>query len=71
MQGIFNGACGPKLDHAVNIVGYGSEGGANYWIVRNSWGTGWGEGGYARLPMYSGQVGGYCGIVSQASYPVY
>lgn len=55
----------------MNIVGYGSEGGANYWIVRNSWGTGWGEKGYIRIPRNSKQQShSYCGIAELPSYPV-
>lgn len=48
-------------NHAVNAVGYGSENGTDYYIVRNSWGTSWGEEGYARL-LRDGDGVGTCGI---------
>ncbi len=50
--------CSPyKLDHAVLIVGYGVTGtGIKYWIVKNSWGSNWGENGFLRIGR------GVCGI---------
>eukprot|EP00047_Mylnosiga_fluctuans_P001529 m.220761 g.220761 ORF g.220761 m.220761 type:complete len:360 (-) comp10445_c0_seq1:44-1123(-) len=41
------------IDHNVQLVGYGTEGGKDYWIVRNSWGATWGESGYIRLARSS------------------
>lgn len=60
--------CGEGLNHGVTAVGYGSEGGKNFWIVRNSWGQ-WGEGGYIRMSRDVQQGPGICGICKVASYP--
>jgi C1A family cysteine protease len=46
--GIVSQGCGNQMDHAVQLVGYQPSRGG-YWVVRNSWGAGWGESGYIYL----------------------
>lgn len=58
--------CKLKLDHAVVVVGYGTTtDGIDYWLVKNSWGPNWGEGGYVRMIRNKNM----CGIAEVAVYP--
>lgn len=68
-SGIFDSKdCGTSLDHAVTAVGYGTEDGVGYYIVRNSWGASWGESGYIRIAETEGDEG-ICGIQMDTLYP--
>ncbi|XP_008779806.3 ervatamin-B-like [Phoenix dactylifera] len=69
-SGIFTGPCDTEMTHAVTAVGYGTaEDGTKYWLVKNSWGTTWGEMGYMRIQRDVGAPEGLCGIAKLASYP--
>merc|ERR1712072_915722 len=68
--GVLTGNCGKNLDHGVLAVGYGTDGGTDYWKVKNSWGASWGEKGYVRIERGNSQKGGLCGILMAPSYPV-
>ncbi|GAB4860565.1 hypothetical protein Ancab_035726 [Ancistrocladus abbreviatus] len=70
-EGVFTGDCGTDLDHGVAVVGYGATlDGTKYWVVKNSWGTEWGEKGYIRMERGISAKEGLCGIAMEASYPI-
>jgi len=65
--GIISEYCSTQLDHAVLAVGYGSENGQQYWLIKNSWGSNWGERGYFRLVRGQNE----CGVLQWAVYPTW
>jgi len=67
-SGVLSGTeCGTKRDHAVLAVGYGTEDGQDYWLVKNSWNTTWGDQGYIKLAITDGD--GTCGVQMGPLYP--
>nr|CAI5831683.1 unnamed protein product [Callosobruchus analis] len=71
-HGIIDSSCGCRsdrffLNHGVLVVGYGEEKGIEYWLVKNSWGTGWGDQGYFKLKKNDKNT---CGIATESSYPI-
>ena len=63
-----NAECGTTTDHAVNIVGWGTENGTDFWYIKNSWGSWWGEEGCVKIAITDGI--GMCAMYEYASvYP--
>jgi hypothetical protein len=60
-SGVFSGPCGTQMNHAVLAVGYTDA----YWIVKNSWGNGWGQGGY----IYMARGKNLCGMSNVLFWP--
>ncbi|OWZ13686.1 Papain-like cysteine protease C1 [Phytophthora megakarya] len=61
---------GDEVNHAVVIVGFGeTDDGEKFWIIRNTWGTMWGEDGYMRIARGSNRYGP-CNLYLYADYPV-
>jgi len=64
--GIVTSNCGQNLDHCVQITGFATSTGSDpiqYWIVRNSWGTSWGEQGFIWIEMFKN----LCGIADEVT----
>ena len=67
--GVFNSSLcsSSQLNHAVIVVGYGSENGRDYWIIKNSWGTWGGEDGYVKIARNENNM---CGVATIGSFPI-
>ena len=67
-SGVVTGtSCGTSLNHGVVAVGYDDTVSPAFYLVRNSWGTSWGDKGHIRIGIESGK--GVCGIQMMSSYP--
>ena len=64
-KGVYNGCSTTQINHAVTVVGYGTESGKPYWLVKNSWGDNWGDGGYIKIARGKSEcgIGGNCAVV--------
>lgn len=65
-------SCGSSitLNHAVNVIGYANfTNGTSYYLIKNSWGSGWGENGLIRINATVNK-GNICGICSYIYYSI-
>ena len=74
-SGVVTSGCGLEINHGVVIVGFGIDDVAGqYWIVKNSWGTNWGDAGYIKIAKDAYVAGTYqsgqCAINRYPSYPL-
>lgn len=71
-SGIIDSGCSASVNHAVTIVGYGTDSklGKDYWLIKNSYGPNWGENGYLRVLRTNQRSPGVCGILTELNaYP--
>lgn len=59
--------CTDQVNHGALLVGYGSENGQDFWIIKNSFGSEWGEDGFLRMARNRGNG---CGILTSPIFPI-
>lgn len=72
-SGVYDGSCSGGVNHAMVAIGYGvdSYSGLEYALIRNSWGSGWGDGGNVKIKISPNDAaGGLCLLYQYPSYPV-
>ena len=68
-SGVLTNCTATSMNHAVTMDGYDSTASTPYFSVRNSWGEGWGQGGYVLMGMQAGNSKGVCGVQQDVDYP--
>ena len=56
-SGIYNGNSSGSINHAVNLVGWDDTAAVKHWVMRNSWGTGWGDNGWMKIAYGAKKIG--------------
>ena len=64
----YDPTCKGGRDHAVLVVGYGTENGMDYWLVKNSWGAGFGQDGFIKMARNKNNM---CDIAGDPMYPIF
>ena len=64
-SGVVTSGCGTQLDHGILAVGYGTENGEEFFLVKNQWGATWGDNGYIKIGTGASNI---CGILSAPSF---
>lgn len=65
-----NPSCPTSMNHAMQAVGFGTEDGKEFAIIKNSWGSGWGMDGFVKVKMGADdREGGVCQMYEAPSYP--
>lgn len=63
----YHNECAQLSNHCVLVVGYGTENGHDYWLIKNSWGPNWGDNGYIKMARNTHK--NYCGF-NAGLYPI-
>jgi len=66
-SGVFNERDTGKVNHGVTLIGWDDN--KEAWLIKNSWGTGWGEKGYMWIVYYSNSIGYGASWVEAKSSP--
>lgn len=61
---ITNSTCTGNIDHAILVIGYGT----NYWLIKNQWGPTWGDSGFAKIARTGDNDDGLCNLQKLSAY---